>query len=934
MTEEEVKAGKCGGSDKIIPRNAKKVPKDAFVYEFYAEDEHKDDDGSYITHNPGFLKQSAHPDGLCIPCCFKNWNTPAQKERREICSGKKEKKKDAITEPDEYIKRIETFPLEKDRWGELPISIQKILHTDNTKCFQSGTRFVIKNDPKRCILRKGIEVNKNQSFIGVLADIFPEFKEKKMDIPTIKEMKKIIINSLDLDKFITYFNGSLISTFSKDSLSVNIEKYKHSQLYKKLNLSDNSFREYFRRICGSYENFIDYLNDDDVVIDHTFLWDIVSKPNDKLFDLGLNLAILEIPETDSTDNVEIICPTNNYSNEIYSSSKPTIIIMKKGEFYEPIYLYRDEETRIVIKKYYSIYDTQLLPNIKNMLHMIKVSNNKCLPKNSKPRVYKFKENKSLLEVKKILKKHSFKIERQVINYNNKVVGLVIEKEELRGFIPIQPSSISDKYDYTFIDDQHILNDIDSTLQFLNKIYKITNGILPVKPKIKVLDDDKIVGILTETNQFIGIDNPIDNIGFHDLEEVTGMNYILSDKETLLSDKVDEERIKSVKKIKLETNFYNAFRNNARILINKFDNIRIRKDIEDILNDLSLLYTNKLYSLIKTLRELLKDDVVFSDSMSTNDEILMSIDSVTSCMNNKCSDKQYCLVSETGNKCKLVIPGKHLLSGNNNEEIYYYRLADELIRYGLIRNFMMKPKVYLSIDKVDYDLQKDEIILLDTILTTGYFDDLIEKYQNKYITNNIMEFIQPLQTQIYNMEVNEKDLKEKRQKRVKQNMCVKSVSKIKGVWSKQFTSDFYEHEYMNTPECTFGLMINIVEDFTGKNITKNTLKKILIEKYNDLVVEYDEDKILRMILKDQGKEFLVNQVLFRKINIEQMIMSDDYYLTNLDIIIIGMYYKAPIAIITGTRLKELLQWKVGGLKVVLETRENTTERSKKQRKCGL
>ena len=74
MTEEEVKAGKCGGSDKIIPRNAKKVPKAAFVYEFYAEDEHKGDDGEYITHNPGFLKTSAHPDGLCIPCCFKNWD--------------------------------------------------------------------------------------------------------------------------------------------------------------------------------------------------------------------------------------------------------------------------------------------------------------------------------------------------------------------------------------------------------------------------------------------------------------------------------------------------------------------------------------------------------------------------------------------------------------------------------------------------------------------------------------------------------------------------------------------------------------------------------------------------------------------------------------------------------------------------------------------
>ena len=72
------------------------------------------------------------------------------------------------------------------------------------------------------------------------------------------------------------------------------------------------------------------------------------KPNAKLFQLGLNLAILEIPDNDSTDNVEIICPTNNYSSEIYASNKPTIIMMKKGNFYEPIYVYR-HEARLIIK---------------------------------------------------------------------------------------------------------------------------------------------------------------------------------------------------------------------------------------------------------------------------------------------------------------------------------------------------------------------------------------------------------------------------------------------------------------------------------------------------------------------------------------------------------------------------------------------------------
>ena len=158
----------------------------------------------------------------------------------------------------------------------------------------------------------------------------------------------------------------------------------------------------------------------------------------------------------------------------------------------------------------------------------------------------------------------------------------ISKESLSGFIPIQPSSMLSGIEYTFIDDLSNLMDMEDTIDFLEKVAKITRGGIPSKPMIKVLDENKIVGVLTETNQFIAIDNPIDNIGFDDLEEVSGMNFMISDKESLLSNKVDEERVKSVKKINLETNFYNAFRNNARILMNKFENIGKRRDIEEIL----------------------------------------------------------------------------------------------------------------------------------------------------------------------------------------------------------------------------------------------------------------------------------------------------------------------------------------------------------------
>ena len=71
MTDKEVKEGKCGG--KIIPKDAQKVPKDAFIYEFSSK-EHYDKDGKYIQHNPGFVKKGSHPDGLCIPCCFKSFD--------------------------------------------------------------------------------------------------------------------------------------------------------------------------------------------------------------------------------------------------------------------------------------------------------------------------------------------------------------------------------------------------------------------------------------------------------------------------------------------------------------------------------------------------------------------------------------------------------------------------------------------------------------------------------------------------------------------------------------------------------------------------------------------------------------------------------------------------------------------------------------------
>ena len=120
-----------------------------------------------------------------MPCCFKDWNKPAQVKRRKECGvtykdeelPKKEEStkkyvKSKLTE--EYVKEPTKFPLDKGVKGFLPLSVQKILNTHNDNCKISKKDKNLKpNHP--CLLRKGIEFNKNQSFIECLADIYKNF---------------------------------------------------------------------------------------------------------------------------------------------------------------------------------------------------------------------------------------------------------------------------------------------------------------------------------------------------------------------------------------------------------------------------------------------------------------------------------------------------------------------------------------------------------------------------------------------------------------------------------------------------------------------------------------------------------------------------------------------------------------------------------------
>jgi hypothetical protein len=911
LTEEQAKSGKYGT---IIPAKAKKIPPGAGVFEFTSKN-HEGDSGEYVKHYPGFLKPEAHPDGKCIPCCFKSWDSPEQRKRREYCSSQEDKvtptslkRVGSMEEADDYIKGADKFPLKQNRFGYLPIAIQKLLHTDNKKCQISSINKNLK-EFHPCMLRHGVEFSKLQSFIACIADIYVDVSNEEP--LSIIEMKEKLINSLNLDLFMTLQNGNLIEIFSnlskKQDSDINIEKYQETKIFKNTNLNDPDQKKFLKNLILSYNNFIAFLRDNEIVINYLYLWDLICKPNPNLFTNGLNLVIIEMKNDDITNNVDILCPSNNYSSSFFDINKRTAIIMKLGNYYEPIYSFEDKKDRFEIIRRFSLKNKELLPNIKNTLEIIKKTmNEKCGPLPSMPQVYKFKTNISLVKLVKLLKKiGNYTIKNQILNYNGKVISLIVSNKDYEGILPCLPSSplIDLTEGYVWMDDIEGYS-YENTIQILNSIYKLSNEEIPCKPVIKILEDGLIVGILTLTNQFVVINPPIQDTFGDDLISIKENNYANIDKISITQNTIDEERIKNIKNIKLENNFYTIFRNTIRILLGEYKNRVIRKEIEDTVSSTTLLYLSKIRIIDRLLRQLTNNIIKY---VEYKPEILKDIETITNCyMNsNDCETKKFCL-SQEDSSCALLIPKNNLINNQDNEKVYYGRIADELVRYNRIKSFIFEPKAFLSFIDVKYNLREDEIILLQSSLTQEYFEDLIPAEINKYINYNTYDTTEPLQSAVYSNEVDTliKSNEPIEQEKV-DDLCEKPErSAVAGKWRNGFPLNSYELSFTNSPNiCSFDIMLFIIKNNNPdlQKLTKYNLKEELLNEYLLLFETFKSDVL--QVLNSNGKKDLSKQVGIGQVTINNVVMSEDYYLTNLDIWIIAKKYNLPLILYSGTTLVE-------------------------------
>lgn len=896
ISKEEVDKGTCG---KIIPQNAKKIPKGHYVYEFNNQKEHNDEYGNYIQHHPGFGKETT-PEGFGIPCCYKNWKSKVHTELRkkfleksdEVVNNQVKTPNDAekLTEKiNLYVVNPTKFPVPRNRWGFLPPSVELFLQIDNNEFVTNDNRTTVKKNTP-ALLRYGVELNDKQSFLACIADIY-SFQNLLKNPITIEELRTVLLESISLDIYIKLHNSSLVSVFQPKKIiysTIDIDKYQDTTFYQTIDLQSETQRHFLESTIASFENFQLYLQDAESIIDHTYLWDVVSMPNPKLIRNGLNLIILEITNKDTTDNIELLCPTNAYSDSFYDNNKGSLLLLKQENYYEPIYLFENKQDNMHLTKLF--YEQKMqLKHLKKILQMIKtVQKVNCTPISNYPKEYEFRKNITVNELKARLFEIEIPIVAQVVNYQSKVIGLMVKEFVNTShpiFIPCLPSGILKDTAVEYMENDDLWLNYEETIQRLTSMSQRSNKKILCKPVVKVIDDGLIVGIITETNQFIQINPPTEDLRRDNLIALDQSNFILADRELITGHQPDIEREKVVQIIVNESKFYSMFRSKIRQIINEYENRNGKKQILQILSNKNI-YKRKLWLIENILKQLSKESIVFDDKVTLLQNIVTDVNA------------------------PLVLPKVNMVHQKDNEKIYFMRMADELIRYNRIRLFMLNTDEFLNITDIEYKINNDEFIILQSYLTPEYFENLIPFNDNPNIKNNTFEMVNPVTKQEYSNEITLSQQYPENQEETNINenvrVCVREVRDVIGstrsFWKKLFPKTTKEIVFKSGERCSFGVIIYVMQQLLQREFTVEMIKQFLIRFYDDPFRLYKNN--LLNLFRRQWNPILWKSLREGTLNISDAIMNENYIFTDLDIALLAKHFKLPVVLFSTYKLKNL------------------------------
>ena len=282
------------------------------------------------------------------------------------------------------------------------------------------------------------------------------------------------------------------------------------------------------------------------------------------------------------------------------------------------------------------------------------------------------------------------------------------------------------------------------------------------------------------------------------------------------------------------------------------------------------------------------------------------------MSRRCSEitninDKYCLQKD--DTFINLYPEKNLLNGEPNSVLYLNRLVDELIRNTFLYNYMTSSNTFLAFNNSTFEINSDEFMLLSSAFEQNYFDNMIPYKQANISAITDIDYAIPSKTIAY-MKNKVKlfdDTIPKNKPQIKPETSIdldlfESVGRIKGALGKTFkTSDFKEYEIKNNPSTNTTVFSKIISEFTGIDHSVEKVKQDLLTWYSGKI-ETNELKTL-LTLKHQGKQKMMQAIFEGKTTLENVIMSEMYYFTNLDIMGLAEIYKLPLVLIATTKLQE-------------------------------
>ena len=948
LTQQQVDNNECKGN--VIEKGVKKVPKNTFIYSFNSDYNKDVTTGlNTIQMYPGFLKDNVHSDGYCLPCCMKGAISDKYFERFKPCSngGIPVRGEKVIKGIQMRILGPDKFPLDNMKYGYLTLSLESFLNIKSTEFQDKDTISVIPNT--LCILRRGVDngVNKLDSFIGCIAVAYSLHTNK--ELPNPQSMREILANSLSLDKFVQYHNGNLVSIFYKKDL-----QHKHTlpkSQEKASVLSLNIPKTTKDKIIASYNAYKDFLVKQ-VPLNYQYLWDYICDL------LDCNLIILHKANEDITDKIEVICPSNAYSTTSYIPSKKTLILYVDNSNYEPLleYTLYDQKNAKKYKKKININiffkETQSHPHIHKLLENTNaLYMHHCKPIKSTEEIV-FVSNLPATLVREHLKVHKYKIEYDIVDYHLKIVGFMVSKDKNRSIVPVYPSNIDINYPIRFIEDERNWINYEMSRDFLLELYNKTKSSkhpILCNPVSKIVDDtERIIGFFTMTGQFIQVVPVLQSSIIDDSLIVIRSQHNYNEEDKIF-DKSDEEDIKRktfVKHIKLEHHFYISFRNTLKWILSDYKYYNKKQEIKALIQS-QIPYDDKLMQMNDLLKSILSEFVVFTSMKSTK-----NIENIELCCN-KSSKKKclntgvFCIYSDAEQKCKLHVPKENLEHNKDNETIYYIKLADELIRYIHYQQYILNLNNANILNDVEYRINDDEIIILESTLLSTYFKQLKPTLISKNIVNRTYDTTQPLTTIEYDLNYyelyNDNPLEEKEQEIDDKRVSVEPVKSC--ITNTKELTDFFQntekpnpkspfhltglkediYEYQLTDNCVFALIVALCKTMNVPLFVKkynNETKQTFINQYKTVIIRYITKYVINSttntglqtahnvgimidkIHRTQGKINFCKKLKKNITNYPLLVYNPDYIWCNLDLWIIATKEKLPIILINKSDFFEL------------------------------